>query len=271
MRKAGNRVRVSGQLVDAITGTHLWVDRFEGTLEDIFDLQDKVTTSVVSAMAPTIRRAEIERARHRPTESTDAHLTHMRGVGNFYQWNKAGMEEALRLFYEAMKIDPDFSLPYGMAANCYVSLRATGWVADFAPFVPKVVELVAKAPAVGRDDAFTLGSAGFAAANILNDLDAGAALLDRALALNANFAQVWVQSAYVRAWLGEPELALAQPNVRAASVRSIRRPSRSTARPRWPISLPDGMKKRYRLPRWGCDKTPSFRPQHASRWRVRRC
>jgi TolB-like protein/tetratricopeptide (TPR) repeat protein len=209
VRKSGQRVRISGQLVDAITGTHLWVDRFEGTLEDVFDLQDKVTTSVVSALAPTIRRAEIERARHRPTESSDAHLTHMRGVGNFYQWTKAGMEEALRLFYEAMKIDPDFSLPYGMAANCYVALRSTGWVADFAPFVPKVVELVAQAPEVGRDDAFTLGSTGFAAANILNDLDAGAALLDRALALNANFAQVWVQSAYVRAWLGEPELALA--------------------------------------------------------------
>jgi tetratricopeptide (TPR) repeat protein len=96
-----------------------------------------------------------------------------------------------------------------MAANCYVALRSTGWVADFGPFVPKVVELVAQAPEVGRDDAFTLGSTGFAAANILNDLDAGATLLDRALALNANFAQVWVQSAYVRAWLGEPELALA--------------------------------------------------------------
>jgi TolB-like protein/class 3 adenylate cyclase len=209
VRKSGQRVRISGQLVDAITGTHLWVDRFEGTLEDVFDLQDKVTTSVVSALAPTIRRAEIERARHRPTGSTDAHLTYMRGVGNFYQWSKAGMEEALRLFYEVMKIDPDFSLPYGMAAVCYVSLRATGWVADFAPLVPKVAELVAQAPTVGRDDAFTMGSTGFAAANILNDLDGGAALLDRALALNVNFAQLWVQSAYVRAWLGEPDLALA--------------------------------------------------------------
>jgi adenylate cyclase len=209
VRKSGQRVRISGQLVDAITGTHLWVDRFEGTLEDVFDLQDKVTASVVGALAPTIRFAEIERAKHRPTESTDAHLTYMRGLGAFYLWTKAGMEEGLRLFYETMKIDPDFSLPYGMAAVSYVSLRSTGWVADFAPLVPKVAELVAVAPAVGRDDAFTLAASGFAAANILNDLDTGAALLDRALGLNVNFAQVWAQSAYVRAWLGEPELALA--------------------------------------------------------------
>ncbi len=209
VRKSGDRVRISGHLVDAASGIHLWVDRFEGTLEDVFDLQDKVTTSVVSALAPTIRLAEMDRARHRPTESTDAHLTYMRGLGHFYQWTKAGMEEALRLFYDAIKIDPEFSLPYGMALVSYVFLRSTGWVADFAPLVPRVVDLVAQAPAVGRDDAFTLAAAGFAAANILNDLDTGAELLDRALALNVNFAQVWVQSAYVRAWLGESELALA--------------------------------------------------------------
>jgi adenylate cyclase len=209
VRKSGDRVRISGHLLDAASGTHLWGDRFEGTLEDVFDLQDKVTTSVVSALAPTIRFAEIERARHRPTESTDAHLTYMRGVGIFYQWTKAGIEEALKLFHEAIEIDPDYSLPYGMAAVSYVFLRSTGWVADFAPLVPKVVELVARAPTVGSDDAFTLAAAGFAAANILNDLDTGAALLDRALALNVNYSQVWIQSAYIRAWLGESELALA--------------------------------------------------------------
>ena len=94
VRKAGQRVRISGQLVDAMTGTHLWVDRFEGTLDDVFDLQDKVTARVAAALGPTIRHAEIERAKHRPTESTDAHMTYMRGLGTFYQWTKAGAEEA---------------------------------------------------------------------------------------------------------------------------------------------------------------------------------
>ena len=96
-----------------------------------------------------------------------------------------------------------------MAAVSYVTLRATGWVADFAPLIPKVNELIARAPEVGRDDAFTLGSCGFAAANILGDLDTGAALLDRALAMNVNHALMWAQSAYVRGWRGESELALA--------------------------------------------------------------
>ncbi|MGY3440214.1 TolB-like protein [Bradyrhizobium sp. USDA 4473] len=209
VRKAGQRVRISGQLVDAITGTHLWVDRFEGTLEDVFDLQDKVTSRVAGALVPTIRHAEIERAKHRPTESTDAHMTYMRGIGSLYQWTKAGIEEALKLFHEAMRIDPDFSMPYGMAAVSYVTLRSTGWVGDLASLVPRVHELVARAPEVGRDDAFTLGSCGFAAANILGDLDTGAALLDRALAMNVNHALMWAQSAYVCAWRGEPELALA--------------------------------------------------------------
>jgi TolB-like protein len=209
VRRSGQRVRISGHLVDALVGTHLWADRFEGTLEDVFDLQDKVTNSVVGALVPTIRHAEIERAKHRPTENSDAHLTYMRGLGAFYQWTKAGMEEGLRLFYQVMEMDPDFSPPYGMAAVCYVAQRATGWVADFGPLIPKVTALLARAPEVGRDDAFTLGSAGFAAANILGDLDTGANLLDRGLALNVNLALIWGQSAFVRAWRGEADLALA--------------------------------------------------------------
>lgn len=111
--RAGQRIRISGQLVDATSGTHLWADRFEGTLEDVFDLQDSVTTSVVGSVFPTIRHAEMERAKHRPTESTDAHLTYMRGLGCLYWWTKPSLEEALKLFYDAMAIDPAYSLPYG--------------------------------------------------------------------------------------------------------------------------------------------------------------
>jgi tetratricopeptide (TPR) repeat protein len=196
-------------LIDATSGTHLWADRFEGTLEDVFDLQDKLTTSVVGAVFPTIRRAEMERARHRPTESTDAHLTYMRGMSCMYRATKPGIEEALKLFYEAMAIDPDYSPPYGGAATCYVWQRSTGWVTDFTPLIPKVSALIARAVEVGRDDAFALGSSGFAAASILGDLDLGANLLDRALAVNVNYALVWGQSACVRAWRGESEIAIA--------------------------------------------------------------
>jgi adenylate cyclase len=209
VRRSGQRIRISGQLVDAISGTHLWADRFEGTLNDVFDLQDNVTTSVVGAVFPTIRHAEMERAKHRPTSSPDAHLTYMSGMSCLYRWTKPSLDEALKLFYEAMAIDPDYSLPYGAAASCYVTQRSMGWVTDFTPLIPKVSALIARGAEIGREDAFTLGSSGFAAASILRDLDRGANLLDRALVVSVNYAMVWTQSAFVRAWRGEPDIALA--------------------------------------------------------------
>jgi TolB-like protein/class 3 adenylate cyclase len=209
VRKSGPRIRVTGQLIDASTGNHLWADYFDGALDDIFDLQDKVTSSVVGALIPTMRHAEIERAKHRPTESADAHLTHMRGVASLYLWTKAGVVEALRLAYEAIKIDPDYSMAYGLAATCYVARKTAGWTTDRAKEMAEVEILTKRGAEVGRDDAWALGSCGFATASILGDLGTAVSLMDRALALNANLALMWAQSAYVRAWLGEPDLALA--------------------------------------------------------------
>jgi TolB-like protein/class 3 adenylate cyclase len=208
VRKSGPRIRVTGQLIDASTNNHLWANNFDGTLDDIFDLQDKVTSSVVGALIPTMRHAEIERAKHRPTESADAHLTHMRGVASLYLWTKAGVDEALRLAYEAMKLDPDYSMAYGLAATCYVARKSAGWTTDRASEMAEVEILTKRGAEVGRDDAWALGSCGFATASILGDLDTAVSLMDRALALNANLALMWAESAYVRAWLGEPDLAL---------------------------------------------------------------
>ena len=208
VRRSGQKIRVTGQLIDASTGNHLWANNFDGTLDDIFELQDKVTSSVVGALIPTMRHAEIERAKHRPTENTDAHMTHMRGVASLYLWTKAGADEALRLAYEAMRLDPDYSMAYGLAATCYVTRRTAGWTTDRAKEMTEVEILTRRGAEVGRDDAWALGSCGFATASILGDLDTAVSLMDRALAVNANMALIWAQSAYVRAWLGEPELAL---------------------------------------------------------------
>jgi hypothetical protein len=95
VRKAANRVRITGQLIDAATGTHLWADRFEGELADIFDLQDQVTSSVVSAIASKLEQAEIERAMRKPTESLDAYDYYLRGLASFHRWEKAANSEAL--------------------------------------------------------------------------------------------------------------------------------------------------------------------------------
>ena len=208
VRRSGQKIRVTGQLIDASTGNHLWANNFDGTLEDMFDLQDKVTSNVIGALIPTMRHAEIERAKHQPTENTDAHMTHMRGVASLYLWTKAGVDEALRLAYEAMKLDPDYSMAYGLAATCYVARKSAGWTTDRAKEIAEVEILTKRGAEVGRDDSWALASCGFAIASILGDLETAVSLMDRALALNANLALMWAQSAYVRVWLGEPELAL---------------------------------------------------------------
>ena len=120
VRKAANRVRITGQLVDTATGAHLWAERFDGGLGDIFDLQDQVTESVVGAIAPAVEKAEIERAKRKPTESLDAYALYLRGLAKLYQVaSRQANEEALRLFNSAIELDPDFASAYGRAAHCY--------------------------------------------------------------------------------------------------------------------------------------------------------
>jgi TolB-like protein/class 3 adenylate cyclase len=208
VRKAGNRVRISGQLVDAATAGHLWADRFEGELEDIFDLQDRVATSVVGALMPQIRQAEINRARHKPTESLDAHISYMRGIASFHTWSKDGIETALRHLRRAIELDPDYSAPYGLAVSCHVVRKAAGWMTDPEADIAETRRLTARAEEVGHDDCFALSSSGFAIANLLGELDKGLELIDRGLALNPNAALCLAQSGYVRVWLGEPDLAI---------------------------------------------------------------
>jgi adenylate cyclase len=133
LRKAGDKVRISGRLVDAATGAHLWADRFEGTSDDIFDLQDQVTASVVGAIAPRLEQAEMERAQRKPTESLDAYDYYLRGMAAFNQWTREGSVEALANFRRAIEIDPKFASAYGMAARCYPQRKANGRAARRPP------------------------------------------------------------------------------------------------------------------------------------------
>ncbi len=113
-------MRITGQLVDAQTGAHLWADRFDGALEDIFELQDKVAESVVGAITSRVEQAEIERAKRKPTESLDAYDYYLRGMATYYQLTRESASEALSLFYRAIDLDPGFALAYAGAAMCYV-------------------------------------------------------------------------------------------------------------------------------------------------------
>src|SRR6202022_2986520 len=132
VRKAAKRVRITGQLVDTATGAHLWADRFDGGLGDIFGLQDQVTESVVGAIAPAVEKAEIERAKRKPTESLDAYALYLRGVAGSYQFARQANAEALGFFNSAIELDPDFASAYGRAAACYGYARGNGWISGTA-------------------------------------------------------------------------------------------------------------------------------------------
>jgi TolB-like protein/class 3 adenylate cyclase/Tfp pilus assembly protein PilF len=209
VRKAANRVRITGQLVDTATGAHLWADRFDGGLGDIFDLQDQVTESIVGAIAPAVERAEIERARRKPTERLDAYDHYLRGLAKSYQdASQQACSEALHLFNCAIKLDPDFATAYARAAFCYANAKAFGWISLTPEEVAEVSRLAQRAVELGRDDAIALADSGWALAYVVRDLDRGAALIDRALALNSNVAEAWDCGGWVKNWLGEYELAI---------------------------------------------------------------
>ena len=130
VRKAAHRVRITGQLIDATTGAHLWAERFESALDDIFELQDQVTEAVVGAIAPQLERAEIERAKRKPTESLDAYDYYLRGMAHLHLGSRESIDAALGQFNHALMRDPNFASAYAMAAWCYFWRKVNGWMTD---------------------------------------------------------------------------------------------------------------------------------------------
>jgi TolB-like protein/class 3 adenylate cyclase len=208
VRKAANRVRITAQLINASTGSHIWADHFDGGLDDIFDLQDQVTASVVGAIAPRLERAEIERARRKPTENLDAYDYYLRGMASFYQWTKAANEEALKLFYRAIERDPDFAPANALAAWCYVRRVGCGWTNDRVQDVAEGLRLARRAVKLDKDDAIALARGGHALGFLGDDLEGGIECIDRALVLNPNLAIAWYLSGWLRIYRGEPEVAI---------------------------------------------------------------
>jgi tetratricopeptide (TPR) repeat protein len=201
-------VRITGQLNDATTGAHLWAERFEGTLDDIFELQDQVAASVVGAIAPQLERAEIERAKRKPTESLDAHDYYLRGTANVHRGTREAIADALLLFHKSTQLDPDFASAYAMAAWCHFLRKFNGWTTDRTQEAAEGTRLARRAVELGRDDAVALARSGHALAHLAGDLDGGIALTDRALALNPNLAAAWLLGGYLRISRGEPDAAI---------------------------------------------------------------
>ncbi|KPH01015.1 CadC-family transcriptional regulator [Pseudomonas sp. RIT-PI-q] len=212
VRKSGNKVRITGQLIDATSGTHLWAERFEGLLDDIFELQDQIAESVVGAIAPQLERAEIERAKRKPTESLDAYDYYLRAMAKLHTGTREAIEEALPMFYKAIDLDPEFASAYGMAAWCHFWRKLNGWMTDRTAETAEGTRLARLAVTLGRDDAVALTRGGHALSHLTGDVDGGIALLDRARLLNPNLAPAWFLGGILRALRGETDAAIENLN-----------------------------------------------------------
>ena len=208
VRKLGDQVRITGQLIDAATGAHLWADRIDGRVKDVFALQDRVTASVVGAIVPRLEAAEIERAQRKPTQSLDAYDCYLRGLRDYNEMSRESNQSSFALFMKAIDLDPGFAIAHAKAGYCINMRKVNGWLVDREKEVAEACRLARRAVNLGRDDAATLAVAGYVLAYVGGELDTGAEFIERALALNPNLAEGWASSSWIQACLGHPEAAL---------------------------------------------------------------
>ena len=206
IRKAGSRVRIVGQLIDATTGHHVWADRFDGETNDIFELQDKVTESVVGAVEPSIRLEEIRQARTKPTNYITAYDLYLRALPGFYSMTSEGFAEVRRLTNEALSIDPDFTL--AKALGSYIRSISVSQCWHEPDDIRVAVRMAREVLAEARDDPTSLRFAAQVLAYSAKDYETALAAIDRSLYLNPNSAQGYTGGGWVNAHSGRPLLAI---------------------------------------------------------------
>jgi TolB-like protein/class 3 adenylate cyclase/Flp pilus assembly protein TadD len=208
VRKGGNRVRITAQLIEAETGAHLWADRFDGSLEDVFDLQDKVAIEVAGVIEPALQAAEVRRSAARPTNDLTAYDLYLRALATFYPITKERLLEALELLEEALAIDPHCGPALSLAAMCQMRLVRESWAEVPETASRKAVDLARQALQVAGDDPGILANSAFVLANFGEEIGAMMALVERALALTPSFSRGWFLSGVLRLWASQPDVAI---------------------------------------------------------------
>ena len=208
VRKAGNRVRITGQLIDTITGAHIWADRFDGALDDIFDLQDRVASSVAGAIEPKLRQSEIERASRKPTANLTAYDLYLRALAQSYRFAEEGFAEAVVLARQALAIDPSYTPAAALVGFCRGMQRAQGWGALSGDDIAEACRLARQALEAERDDAETISQAAWTLFFLAGEAAMAATAFDRALALNPNAAPAWMHRGGIHAQRNQPASAI---------------------------------------------------------------
>jgi TolB-like protein/class 3 adenylate cyclase len=209
VRKGGNRVRITAQLIEAETSAHIWADRFDGPLEDVFELQDKVAINVAGVIEPELQAAEVRRSSARPTTDLTAYDLYLRALATYYPITKDRLFKSLDLLQQATAIDPDCGPALSLAAMCQMRLVREGWTEESERAGREAVELARQALEVAEDDPGVLASAAFVLANFGEDIGAMMGLVDRALTITPSFSRGWFLSGVLRLWAGQHDLAIA--------------------------------------------------------------
>jgi len=204
VRKAAHRVRISGQLVEAETGHHIWAERFEGDLSDVFDLQDRITGSVVGAIQPSIRAAEVARARRKRPDSLDAYDLYMQALPHVAALERRSNAIGLELLHRALQLDPSYVSALAMAAWSHGQRCVYNWSEDAGADRSRAMELATRAVNEAADDAFALSVLG-AAHTLVRDFDRAEALLSRAVANEPSCAWGWNRLGWLHGYLGRSQ------------------------------------------------------------------
>ena len=208
VRKAGGRVRITAQLIEAETDVHLWADRFDGPLEDVFELQDRVAIAVAGVIEPALQAAEIRRSSRRPTDDLTAYDFYLRAVQYNQSADREGTVEALRALELAATLDPRYGAALALAATYHADLYVNDWADDPETNRREGVELARRALRAAGDDPGVLARAAYVFGNLGEDIDAAIALVDRSVEMNPSFALGWYYSGWIRLWAGQADLAI---------------------------------------------------------------
>jgi len=208
VRRAGNRIRISAQLLDATTGAHLWADRFDGQLADVFEIQDNVASSVAGLIEPTMLAAEHRRSTQRPTNDLTAYDLYLQAHAHSHSWAREATMRALNLLGRALNRDAHYGLALALAAFLKMTLDGNYWSEDQQRNRQDALDLARRALRASGDNPDVLGYAGHVLGYFEADIDTAITLIDRALDLNPSYAIGWTRSGWLRLWAGQTDAAI---------------------------------------------------------------